>query len=380
MRLKAQTHSVKRAAWSADNPRHDLNPMKTTLCKGLTHLNDEIISVDSHLQLLTEPDVAETDVEALSAVATAADHGQRLDKVLVEHWPQWSRAWLQNLINQGEVKLAGGLATKPSTKVRAGDLIEVRFVPTAQASAFVPETMNLDVLYEDDHVLVLNKPVGLVVHPGAGHWSGTLLNGLLAHHEAAQRLPRAGIVHRLDKDTSGLMVVGKTQQACESLVHHIAQRQVQRVYVALVHGAWREPIELELNRPIGRDGRNRLRMASFEPGSLQGKPALTRVRYLAGQGAYSWVTCKLHTGRTHQIRVHMVDVGHPLVGDQLYGGQPALGLSRQALHAAKLAFEHPVNQSWMAFEAPLPADMTAALDQLGLNYNSQALWTMHQPD
>ena len=343
-------------------------------------MNYQIISVEPFDELVADPDTPESEVEQASAVATLVDHGQRLDKVLVQHWPEWSRSWLQNLIDQGEVKLAGVVVTKPSAKVRAGDVIEVRFVPTAQASAFVPQAMALDVVFEDEQVLVLNKPAGMVVHPAAGNWSGTLLNGLLAHHEVAKHLPRAGIVHRLDKDTSGLMVVGKTQQACERLVEQIGQRQVQRVYVALAHGSWHHAAETQVNRRVGRDGRNRLRMAGFEPDSNQGKTALTRVRYLDGNAAYSWVTCKLHTGRTHQIRVHMLDLGHPLVGDALYGGKPALGLERQALHAAKLAFEHPGTRAWMTFEAPLPPDLADALQQAGLNYNIDSLWTTQQPE
>ena len=338
-----------------------------------------MISVELSDEHVSAPDAPEAEAELATAVAAPADHGQRLDKVLVQHWPDWSRSWLQNLIEQGEVKLAGVVVTKPSAKVKVGDRLDVRFVPTAQASAFVPQPMLLDTVYEDEHVLVLNKPAGLVVHPAAGNWSGTLLNGLLAHHDAAKHLPRAGIVHRLDKDTSGLMVVGKTLQACDRLVSQIAERQVQRVYVALAHGGWHLPSEVEVNRRIGRDGRNRLRMAGYEPEALQGKAALTRIRYLEGDATYSWVTCKLHTGRTHQIRVHLTDLGHPLVGDALYGGRASLGLERQALHAAKLAFVHPATQQWMVFEAPLPRDLNAALQQVGLNYNTDLLWATRPP-
>lgn len=329
--------------------------------------------------LLNEGDALEVDAELACEWATTADHGHRLDKVLVQHWPNWSRSWLQSLVERGEVRLGGVVTTKPSAKVKAGEQIEVRFVPTAQASAFVPQSMALDIVFEDHEVMVINKPSGLVVHPAAGHWSGTLLNGLLAHHEPAKRLPRAGIVHRLDKDTSGLMVVGKTIKACEHLVDHIAARHVQRVYVALAHGGWKGSAETEVERRVGRDAKNRLRMAGFDPTSTQGKPALTRIRYLTGDSAYSWVTCKLHTGRTHQIRVHMADLGHPLVGDMLYGGRSLLGLERQALHASKLAFEHPSSHEWMAFEAPLPSDLAYALAQAGLDYNTQQLWSTQPP-
>lgn len=343
-------------------------------------MNDEIISVEEVEELVTQADPLDVDTERACTLALASDHGERLDKVLVQHWPNWSRSWLQHLIEQGEVRLSGAVVNKASSKVRAGDRIEVRFIPTAQASAFIAQQMNLEVVFEDEQVMVINKAAGMVVHPAAGHWHGTILNGLLAHHERAKTLPRAGIVHRLDKDTSGLMVIGKTTQACESLVHQIAQRQVQRVYVALAHAHWKHSDEIQINRRIGRDHSNRLRMAGFDPHTTQGKSALTQIRLLGSDHAYSWVTCKLHTGRTHQIRVHLADLGHPLVADVLYGGKAMLGLERQALHAAKLAFEHPSTGQWMTFNAPLPADIACALSELGLNYTTQSLWVTQAPN
>jgi 23S rRNA pseudouridine1911/1915/1917 synthase len=222
--------------------------------------------------------------------------------------------------------------------------------------------------------MVIDKPAGLVVHPAAGHWSGTLLNGLLAHHAAAQQLPRAGIVHRLDKDTSGLMLVAKTQPAFDRLVALIAQRQVQRVYLALAQGTWREADEVWVDRPMGRDPKNRLRMAVLPEGATGAKVAQTRVRLLQSGPGCALVACKLHTGRTHQIRVHLAALGHPLVGDGLYGGKPAWGMERQALHAHRLALRHPITGEALQVEAPLPADLQHALRSAGLDYNPNQLW------
>ena len=301
--------------------------------------------------------------ESRSSVVSAAQHGQRLDKVLVALAPEFSRSHLQSLVERGHLRLDGQVQTTPSRKLRLGQTLALDLVPTAQSQAFVPEAMALVIVYEDAQMLVVNKPVGLVVHPAAGHWSGTLLNGLLAHHAQAASLPRAGIVHRLDKDTSGLMVVAKTLPAMTALVRQIAARQVRRIYLALAHGAvpWES---LRIEAPIARDPASRLRMAVV----AGGKPARTDVTRLAafsevGAGpaqAVSALRCALHTGRTHQIRVHLASRGHPLLGDALYGGRPALGLHRQALHATELALAHPTDGRAMAWTAPLPADLADA--------------------
>jgi 23S rRNA pseudouridine1911/1915/1917 synthase len=281
--------------------------------------------------------------------------GERLDKALVAMASEFSRSHLQSLIAQGHVRIDGRTQTTPARRVQAGQRIEVELVPTAESQAFRPEPLDLDVVYEDDDVLVIDKPAGLVVHPAAGNWSGTLLNGLLARLPAAATLPRAGIVHRLDKDTSGLMVIGKTLPAVTALVRAIAAREVHRSYLALAHGAL-AATRLRIDAPIGRDPRSRLRMAVV--GS--GKPARTDVELLAQSQDISAVRCTLHTGRTHQIRVHLASRGHPLVGDATYGGAPALGLARQALHAARLAFAHPTLGHALDFSAPLPDDLAAA--------------------
>ena len=304
-----------------------------------------------------------------------ASHGQRLDAFLAAAVPEHSRSHLKQLIEDGCAQVAGVVVTTPSRKVQAGQTVEVVLRPTAQSQAFVAEPMALPIVFEDAHLLVVDKPAGLVVHPAAGNWSGTLMNGLLAHHAGANALPRAGIVHRLDKDTSGLMVVGKTLEAVTALSRAIAAREVKRQYLAITHGV--VPEHLTIEAPLARDPVSRVRMAVVP----SGKPAKTDVACLVrGRGGldggggpkggaavvrdFSGVLCTLHTGRTHQIRVHLASRGHPLVADALYGGQAAWGMGRQALHAARLAFTHPHSGEPMAFTSALPADMSQAWGRL----------------
>ncbi len=296
-------------------------------------------------------------------------HGWRADRAIAGLIPEFSRSYLQQLMADGAVELRGEPLRKQASRLQVGDRLTVELRPTPQAQAFVAQPMPLVVVFEDADLLVIDKPVGLVVHPAAGHWSGTLLNGLLAHHAGAANLPRAGIVHRLDKDTSGLMLVGKTRQAVEALVRAIAAREVQREYLALVHGAWRGPAVQEVDQTIGRDSHNRLRMAVLRPDATSGKTARTTITLLASQPELSLVRCKLHTGRTHQIRVHMAWLSHPLVGDSLYGGRPLWGMARQALHAQRLRLAHPISGAPLDFSQPPPADILSALAQIGLHYN-----------
>lgn len=296
-------------------------------------------------------------------------HGWRIDRALAKLIPEFSRSYLQQLMSDGAVVMGDVPLRKPSSKIAAGDRLCVALRPTQQAQAFVAQPMALDVVFEDAHLLVIQKPAGLVVHPAAGHWTGTLLNGLLAHHKNAAELPRAGIVHRLDKDTSGLMLVGKSRQAVEALVRAIAAREVSRQYLALAHGRWQASAEKGVDQPIGRDVHNRLRMAVVRLDTGAGKTAQTTFRLLDGADQACLVACKLHTGRTHQIRVHMAWLGHPLVGDALYGGRALWGIQRQALHAVRLTLQHPVTGAPLSFYSNPPLDMLSAIDQSGLRYN-----------
>ncbi|MBC7469523.1 MAG: RluA family pseudouridine synthase [Ramlibacter sp.] len=309
------------------------------------------------------------DSELRSFTIGAAQHGERLDRALALLVPEFSRSYLQQLMESGAVLLNGRPAAKPAYKVKAGDTGSVELRPTPQSQAFKPETMALDVLFEDEHLLVLDKPSGLVVHPAPGNWSGTLLNGLLAHDDRAQLLPRAGIVHRLDKDTSGLMMVARNRAAMDALVQAIAARAVARQYVALAHKPWTGPKHRQVDAPIGRDPRNRLRMAVVDLDRNAGKSAVTGFDLQENAQAGCLVKATLQTGRTHQIRVHMASIGHPLVADELYGGAPAAGMERQALHAFRLAFIHPATGQSLEFTAPLPPDMAAAVQAWGLRYN-----------
>lgn len=325
-------------------------------------------------------------------------HGQRLDHVLSDLLPNSSRSFLQQLIDSGDVRTEGIALTKASAKIKAGSPLSVQLRPLPQETAFTPDQAvaeSLSIVHEDAHLVVINKAPGMVVHPAAGNWSGTLLNGLLARHACHTLLPRAGIVHRLDKDTSGLMVVARTREAMDALIRMIAARQVKRQYLALAHYPWQGTSLRRVSQPIGRDPRNRQRMAVVDLAQYPGKEAMTDFEVLSNSDqsrqvrkapeaqnvlrstkdvrddelasdAFCLLRCILHTGRTHQIRVHAAHVHHPLVADTLYGGRPAGGLERQGLHAERLAFAHPITGEELAFEARLPSDMQAACQALGV--------------
>ncbi len=328
-----------------------------------------IISGASRAQELDDAAFAGPQVEWRELCVAPEQHGQRLDKFLAATIPEFSRSYLQQLIEQGAVVVNSTAAIKASARLKAGDCGRIQLRPTAQSHAFTPQAMNLHVVFQDDHLLVVNKPAGLVVHPAPGNWSGTLLNGLMAHHPPLADLPRAGIVHRLDKDTSGLMLVACDRRSMDALVNMIAARVVQRQYLALAHKRWSGPPTREILSPIGRDPRNRVRMAVIDPSRHAGKAAATTVELLRNAELGCLVRCTLHTGRTHQIRVHMASIGHPLVADLTYAGPVAAGLERQALHAFRLALPHPVSGQVLDFEIPLPPDLVCALAQWGLSYN-----------
>jgi 23S rRNA pseudouridine1911/1915/1917 synthase len=311
-------------------------------------------------------DAAAESTEQRSTLIEPGQHGLRLDKALVALAPEFSRTHLQDLVADGHVSVDGQVARQSSRKVLAGQRLVVELVPTAESRAFRPEPMTLQVVFEDAHLMVIDKPAGLVVHPAAGNWQGTLLNGLLAWHAAAATLPRAGIVHRLDKDTSGLMVVGKTLAAVTALTRAIGAREVHRQYLALAHGAWPAGLT-RVDAAVGRDPRSRIRMTVLASGRAA-RTDVERIAFDAAliEGGVSAVRCTLHSGRTHQIRVHLSARGHPLLGDTLYGGRPVLGLARQALHATRLAFAHPASGAALAFDAALPADLAPVWNRVAV--------------
>ncbi|WP_303784661.1 RluA family pseudouridine synthase [Sandarakinorhabdus limnophila] len=307
--------------------------------------------------------------------ATAA--GQRLDKALAEAVPRYSRERLKNLVQGGRLSGPAGVIWDPATKMKGGEALTLD-VPEARASDTVAQDIPLTIVHEDDHLLVVDKPAGLVVHPAAGNYDGTMVNALL--HHCAGRLSgiggvaRPGIVHRIDKDTSGLLVVAKTDKAHEGLAAQFARHDVDRRYTAVVGGVPVPPAG-RIEGALARSTANRQKMAIVKDG--RGKHAITHFRTVAAFDGAAQVECRLETGRTHQIRVHMASIGHALLGDAVYGralGKLAallkeLAFERQALHAATLGFVHPVTQEKLCFESPLPADMvalTGRLDGTGL--------------
>ncbi len=297
--------------------------------------------------------------------------GERLDIALQQLLPQHSRSRLQTWIKADLVRMDSKSVTA-KTKVWGGEQVIITPPANAQENAFKPENIPLDIIYEDDTILVINKPAGLVVHPAAGNWSGTLLNALLHHLPQLGDVPRAGIVHRLDKDTSGLLVVAKTLEAQTSLVRQLQARTVKREYRAIVWGImWRHGT---VNQPIGRHSHARTKMAI----SRTGKPAVTHYEVLERFGTNTYVRCQLETGRTHQIRVHMQHLKAPIVGDSVYGigniiphkqmtqtlRDAVTDFNRQALHAIKLGLIHPKTEEFMEWQIELADDMRALLEAM----------------
>jgi len=291
---------------------------------------------------------------------TVPEPAPRLDLWLVSQLPELSRSRIASLATHGQVTLNGHPA-KPSQKLKSGDLLQLE-VPPPEAALPQPEELPLDIVFEDSHILVLNKPPDLVVHPGAGHGSGTLVNALLHHCQGSLSgiggVERPGIVHRLDKDTSGLMVIAKNDPAHRSLSDQFQGRSVEKIYWALCTAAPR-PASGTIDKPIGRHPTHRQKMCI----SQTGRPSTTLYSTRAHRPGLAWIECRLLTGRTHQIRVHLASLGCPLLGDAVYG-RPSPEAPRQMLHSAKLAFDHPATGQRIQCEAPLPSDMKLLVDSL----------------
>ncbi len=295
---------------------------------------------------------------------------ERLDKACARICPAYSRTFWQNIISDGLVMVNGAICDNSAMPVRAGDTISAQ-IPEPIPAIPQPTKMDLDIIYEDKDIIIINKPVGLTVHPAPGHYDDTLVNGLLAYCADSLSgiggVSRPGIVHRLDKDTSGLMVVAKNDSAHQKLSADFAIHAVKRKYIAIVHGIMK-PANGTIDAPIGRDSKNRQKQAVVNDG--RGKNAITHYKTMAVFDNFSVVECALETGRTHQVRVHLAHLGHPIIGDDIYGKKPKFTpniapilhenisqMARQALHAYQLHLSHPINGTALQFTAPLPPDM-----------------------
>lgn len=290
--------------------------------------------------------------------------GDRIDKVVSALDPEWSRTQVQQWIKGGSV-LVNGLPVKTNHKCGTGDRLEI-MIPDPEELDVIPEEMDLDIYFEDQDVLVVNKPKGMVVHPAPGHMSGTLVNGLMAHCKDLSGINgvlRPGIVHRIDKDTSGLLMVAKNDLAHECLVNQLVEKTVTRKYKALVHGNIPHDFGT-IDAPLGRDVKDRQSMTVVD----NGKHAITHFNVLERYNDFTFVECQLETGRTHQIRVHMKYIGYPLAGDPKYGPKKTLDIGGQALHAGLLGFDHPRTGEYLEFEAPLPSYFEQLLDKLRENH------------
>lgn len=290
---------------------------------------------------------------------TVTDKKGRIDKLLAQKYPEYTRSQIQNWIKAGLVS-SNGQVIKANYKVKGNDHIAVQ-VPQPKPLVAVPQDIPVDIVYEDDDVIVVNKPQGMVVHPAPGHPDGTLVNALLAHAHLSSinGVIRPGIVHRIDKDTSGLLMVAKTDKAQLSLSAQLKAKTTIREYYALVHGVIRED-RGTIDAPLGRDPRNRQRQAVIK----DGRHAVTHFEVLERFNKFTLVKCILETGRTHQIRVHMAYIGHPVAGDPVYGPRHTLLGNGQFLHAGKLGFVHPTTNKLMVFEVPLPPLFQATLQKL----------------
>lgn len=292
--------------------------------------------------------------------------GERVDKALADALPELSRAQCQRLLKDGRV-LIDSYPVKGSRRLEGGERVVIN-LPEIESSELIPQAIPLDIIYEDEDLILLNKPAGMVVHPAAGHESGTLVNAVLAHCPdlpGVGGVKRPGVVHRLDKDTSGLILFAKNDHALRDLQRQFKDRTIVKVYQALVYGELKHN-ELLIDAPIGRDPKDRKRMAVIPPESSAGsREALTRVKVLARFDGYSLLECRPLTGRTHQIRVHLAFAGYPIVGDLIYGPRkPRLLAGRQFLHAGMLTFQRPSDDLEMTFSSPLPFELQSILDEL----------------
>jgi 23S rRNA pseudouridine1911/1915/1917 synthase len=286
--------------------------------------------------------------------------GDRIDKVIASLDEEWSRTQVQQWIKEGHI-LVNSQSIKTNYKCSLNDQIEIT-IPDPEELDVVPEELNLQIYFEDSDVLIVNKPRGMVVHPAPGHLSGTLVNGLMAHCKDLSGINgvlRPGIVHRIDKDTTGLLMVAKNDMAHESLVNQLVAKTVTRKYKAIVHGVIPHDFGT-IEAPLGRDTKDRQSMTVVD----HGKHAVTHFHVIERFKDYTFVECQLETGRTHQIRVHMKYIGYPLAGDPKYGPKKTLDIEGQALHAGVLGFNHPRTNEYLEFEAPLPEDMVMLLEQL----------------
>lgn len=327
----------------------------------------ELYEPDEEEKFALENDESDEAADAYSCQVPADAQGKRLDAWLAEQQPQFSRSHWKKLIEAGQVTLDGATVAPKAALQMGQHLVATLEAPLAETS-YVPEDVPLEVVHEDESLIVLNKRAGLVVHPAAGNWRGTVLNGLLHRWPELAHVPRAGIVHRLDKDTSGLMVVAKDLQAQWSLVKQLQERTMHRSYYALVQGVL--PHEGRVEAAIGRDPISRVKMAVAKDKAKDAKEAATQY-FPVAQGeldekTVTLVRCELETGRTHQIRVHMAHLRHALVGDVLYGGKRLANFPRQALHAAELALEHPRSGETLHFKVDLPEDMKGLIALAGI--------------
>ncbi len=325
---------------------------------------NSLINKDEYIHYSAKPVLPESVGFIIELIIPHDCAGMRLDQALARLLPDWSRSRLQAWMLENRISVDSGKAI-PKQKLWGGEKIRVETSNRSVETAHIAEAISLDIIYEDDALIVINKPAGLVVHPGSGNWQGTMLNALLHHAEQLSGIPRAGIVHRLDKDTSGLLVVAKTLEAQTSLVRQLQKHTVTREYLALVLGD--VPVDGWVNAPVGRHPVHRTKMAV----TLNGKEARTHYRVIETFDGCTLLQCSLETGRTHQIRVHMHSIGHPLAGDPIYGGKPKkippetgqliASFARQALHAQRLELSHPQHGKRMTWEAALPEDISRLL-------------------